>query len=247
MRHYQTQLMGTDGLAISQSGGKAYITVAGGTAKATLYTAAGLALVNPVSLTNGMLEFWTADTVSSVDLYVQGPSGHFNVYKAQAPALDTSLVFPKGAFTMMTIPFSIADTTAATETDTGFDLPTNGKVLPIKGGVDVLTLDAGITMDVGILASESGGSANGLYKAVSVASAVHVTPTVVVTSGVYASTTKGAFIADFVVGTNTDDRGLYNLREYVCNGTAKSISYTLSSGSDTAAGFIRIPLIISNL
>jgi hypothetical protein len=51
MRHFKTQLRSAiDGVIVAATGGKAYVTAAGGTAKATLYNADGSALANPMML-----------------------------------------------------------------------------------------------------------------------------------------------------------------------------------------------------
>lgn len=237
------------GKAIQDAGGKCYVAQAGLAAKQTLYNADGTSLANPVSLTNGLMEFWVADTVNTVDLYIQAPKGQALIQKGVTPsgpneyAVDTSRKHQ-----LLVIPFAIGDTTATTETDTGFDIPTDAIVQPhMGGGIDVLAVDATETIEVGVLSSESGGDADGFYDVLPVDTAGAVKPEVTVTAGVWASMTFGALLADLTAGTNSDDRGLFNLRQYRCNGTAKSISYTLTAGTDTATGFIKIPYVLPSI
>jgi len=249
MRKFRIQLVDmVTKAAIQTAGGKAYVALNGEAKKATLYDEDGAALSNPVSLTNGILEFYTADSVSKADLFVQSPTGHFTVIKDVIASGPNSLYIDTSRLdTVMVIPFSIDDTTATTETDTGFDLPTNAAVIPDGIGVNVLTLDATETIDVGILSSESGGDANGFLALASVAAAVFVPGATVVTTGsnetYLASTTLGALVHNFLAGADVaGDVGTSYKKLLVCDGTAKSISYTLTAGTDTAEGFITIPL-----
>ena len=235
MRHYRMQLMDVaTGAAIQTAGGKVYVATADETAKVTLYTSAGAETTNPAALTNGIVEFYTSDDVATVDLYIQAPSGHFKVLKGVAASGPNSIFIDKGnANTVMVIPFSIDDTTAASETDTGFDLLVNSMVLPSSVSVDVLTIDATETIDVGILSTEANGDANGFVAAASVAAAINVKATL--TNG---SATLGALLSV----QDSANAGDLVPEAYRCDGTAKSISYTLTAGTDTAEGFIILPV-----
>ncbi len=249
MRNFNSQLKSLiTGAMIASAGGFVYVTTNGGTAKATLTDADGAALSNPLALTNGAFDFNVANNVGALDLYIQSPTGHFLVVKNVKSSGDSSLFVDDSiAHTTMVIPFDIADTSDNTETDTGFDLPTNAAVLPSSFGVDVTVADATETMAIGILSTESGGDANGFTTGLSVASAASIIAGQAVTSGgseeYLSSSTLGALLNDFTAGSDSaTDVGTSNKKAHVCDGTAKSISYTLSSGTDTAAGFIKIPL-----
>lgn len=232
MRKYQFQLKSAiDGKKVSSSGGKCYVTAAGGTAKATLYNADGSALANPISLTNGKILFHTADAIASVDVYIQTPTGHFVVQKGVAPSGDASLLYDnKTLETTFVIPFNIADTTAAAETSTGFTLP--GAVLP-HPAVDVITVDATETIDVGTLSSDS-GDADGFAVTLSVATAGYIKATVV-----NGATTLGAlmYVQD---SANAGDEA----PEQNVSMIGKQVTYTLTAGTDTAAGFIVLPVAL---
>lgn len=232
MRKFKTQLKSAiDGALIASSGGKAYVTAAGGTAKATLYNADGSALANPVSLTNGNIEFHTADSVTTVDLYVQTPTGHFVVEKGIKASGDASLLYNNKVLdTTFVIPFNIADTTAATETNTGFTIP--GAVQP-NVAVDVVTIDATEDIDVGTLSSDS-GDADGYLDGVSVAVAGYIKPTLL-NSG----DTMGALLSVQDSANAGDDAP-----EQDISMIGKTVTYTLSAGTDTAAGFIVLPIAL---
>jgi len=146
------------------------------------------------------------------------------------------------------IPFSASDNT---ETTTYIELPAD---LLVNGSIlDVATVDATETIDVGILSSEANGDADGFAAAVSVATALKVRPSATVSTGsneVYVSaSTRGAFLVDtFTAGTDAaTDVGTYVEKAYRCDGTAKTVTYTGSAGSDTAAGKIWLVLAAEGL
>lgn len=114
--------------------------------------------------------------------------------------------------------------------DTTFDLPANSIVHDVI--VEVKTAEATgstKTLDVGLLASESGGDADGFVDGISVAATGYKRPTYALDGGnaYFASTTRGVLLARFVAGTDADDRGLYAEKEHVAGSvTAKSVVYT---------------------
>ena len=249
---------------IQTSGGFCYVATAGASSKiaiATTATGAAATSNNPIALTNGKIEFWTANTVTSVDLYVQCPGGEFLVAKTITPSGPNELyVDTNQKHQTYIIPFDIADTTAATETDTGFNLMQNAAVLPDGLGVHVVTVDATESMDVGLLASETGGDANGLI-AVALTSAAGMVPAAVGynigSNSIYWDQTGGtgehtygammapaSTLAAAAEGTDvdTEGQGFNILSPHVGDGTAESISYTLTAGTDTAIGFIVLPI-----
>lgn len=237
MRHFRIQLhdMVTQE-AIIAAGGTVYVAVNGGSAKETLYTESGAALANPISLNYGVIEFWTADDDQKVDLFIQAPSGHFLVAKNVYASGPNTLYVDKGrAQTTMVIPFSSVDAVDATEFDTGFDLPTNALVLPAGMSVDVTNAAATETLDVGLLAAEVGGDADGFLDGVSIGSAATVLGTLTngaATLGVLLSVQDSASAGDLVP------------EPHLCDGVAKSISYTFTAGTDALVGegFIKIPV-----
>lgn len=235
MKHYSIQLMDIlSGRTINGSGGKAYVAKAGDAQKETLYTKAGASLANPISLTNGKLDFYVADSAVTVDLYIQAPSGHFVVAKGVVPSGETILVNKGELETIYTIPFSIADTTATTETSTGFIVPAGAMVLPTGVGINVLTADATETVDLGTLSTDS-GDADGFIVTASVGSVGTVKASLAngaVTLGALLKVQDSANAGDAVPEANVSMGG-------------KTITYTLTAGTDTAEGFFRLPVHLS--
>lgn len=249
LRHYSLQLAslntGVNLDAANAAGvGMFYVAKAGLAKKQSLFNKDGSVLANPVALTNGRIEFYVADTVFSVDIYGQSPNGRGFQAKGVIPS-GTNEIFlnTQERLTTLVIPFDNTDTVANTETDTGFNIPANAVVQPMAGGVDVLTADAH-TISVGTLSSEATGVAAGFFSALSMTNAKRVVPAATIAGGFLTANTYGTQLADYVVGTNADDRGIFNRKEYVCDGVTQSISYTTSAGTTTGAGFINIAMAL---
>ncbi len=238
-REIAFQLVTTQGGPIQIAGGEMMVCAAGTPHKATTYDGNDASVANPIPFVNGRIQVRVPKATELVDLYIRSPTGHFRVIKnfrpgsAQSVHIDTRILR-----TTYVVPFSIADATANVEKDSGFDLATDATVDPMGVGVEVVTLESGKTINFGTLSSESGGVAAGFGSALSLTTAGYVAAQPVVTTGVLASNTLGAQLVDYVVGTNTDDRGIAQPKVFRCNGTSKSISYTLSSTTTLAEGFI---------
>ena len=224
-QRYYFKLKDQEGEAISGSGGVCMVAQASSTLKRAITDKDGVALTNPRALTTGSCEFYVANTVTSVDLYIMAPGGQFLVEAALVPGSYDFAVNTRERRQLAKIPFNIADTTAATETDTGFDLPEDSLVLDrLHGeGLNITALDATETMDVGtgeVTPAEAGGDANGFNAAADVGAATG-----------YLMGTNGALFS-----SNAPYRTEAN--------AARSITYTLTAGSDTAAGFILLPYVL---
>lgn len=249
LRHYKLQiaslLQGANVLTASGNLGTVFVAQLGLAKKQALFNKDGTTLANPIAMTNGSIEFYTADTVFSVDLYGQAATGHGFIHKSVVPSGNDEIYLDLNLRnTVLVIPFDGADQAATVEQDTGFNLPTHAVVNPLGVGVDVLTAQAGKTINFGTLSTEASGVAAGFMNAVSLAVATGVFPAATITAGVLASNTYGTQLSDYTVGTNSDDRGIFNVKQYVCDGTTISLSYTLSTGTTTAAGFIKVPYSI---
>lgn len=140
-------------------------------------------------------------------------------------------------YSVVKIPVVVADYTAATEMDTGFDLPANSVVL--DAWLNVVTVDATETVDVGTDSNHS-GDANGFIALGSLATAGFVYPDAVVTTGTtetyYASSTRGALLCNFHAGVDDGNcnQGVYHPKPYNVGTTAMSVTYTVTAGTDTA-------------
>ena len=125
----------------------------------------------------------------------------------------------------------------ATEKDTGFDLKAGWTVL--DAWIVVNTADTGETVDVGTNSNDSGGDADGLIDGASLATTGLVYPDATVTTGTtetyYSATTRGALLADYIVGSNTaTDFGLFHKKPYTVAADI-DLTFTTSDGTDTAA------------
>lgn len=215
----------TLGKSLITSGGAAIVTGAGSPEKLTLYDPDDgfKAMDNPVSLTRGKIRFAVEEDILSVDVFALSPNGQFGVVES-ARADENSELFFDGfnKHQMLKIPFSIEDTAAATETETGIEVPANAAVggNQMSAGVVVVTEDATQTIDVGTLSSGTNGDADGLIDGTSVATAGRV------------ASTDGALIA-----TNTPWVAL--------EGNERQITYTLNAGTDTAEGYILLPYTLA--
>jgi len=231
MKKHKSQLKSIiTGLAIAAAGGFVYVASHGSTAKLAITDIDGAALSNPLALTNGSFEFYTADTVASVDLFIQSPTGHFLVVKDVKPSGDASLLVDTSqAHTTMVIPFNVADQAGdATETPCGFTLP--GAVQP-NVAVDVTVIDAE-TIDVGTLASDS-GDADAFIAGLSVDTAIGYKKATLANGAITLGTKL--FVVD---SANAGDEA----PEQDISQIGKQVSYTLTTGADSAAGYIILPV-----
>lgn len=235
-REYRIQLKDrATGEAIISAGGKVYVAQDGDAAKQTLYDKDGAALSNPLTPTRGFINFFVVDTTDEVDLYILAPGGEFVVRKNVKPGGPNEIaVDTDQRFQSMVIPFAIGDTSAATETSTGFAIPAKAQILPHGLGIDVLTIDATEDIDVGTLSSDS-GDADGFMDGVSVGTAGFVKPTLLASGD-----TMGALLSVLDSANAGDDapEGDHSMQ-------GKTVTYTLSTGSDTAEGFIHLPYYLA--
>lgn len=237
-KRYKIQLYGTDRKIIQTSGGVCKVCTAGDAVEQLVTNKAGSSLTNPVVLSSGEIEFYVADdTVQSVDLYIMAPGGQFVVRRTVKPG-ETGEIYldTEQPNQVAVIPMSADDAgyTAATEIDTGFDMPDEATILPQGVGMDVSTVDAGESIDVGLLSTEGGGDADG-FLAVLLTSVAGVT----LASLLAATQTLGALLrVDESAGDLVPE-------SHRIDGTAVSVSYTATAGSDTVEGFIKIPYLIN--
>lgn len=122
---------------------------------------------------------------------------------------------------------------AATEQDTGWDLPATAMVMDVF--LDITTAEAtGATKTIDIGTDGSGSNdPDGFADAISVAATGLVRPQATVTTGsnetYYSANTRGVLLSDFLVGTDVDgDFGVYREKPDGTSG-GESITYTLGS------------------
>jgi len=117
------QLCNSQGKAIAFSGGVAQICTAGSPDKTpTVYDINQAVIANPVALVRGRLYCEVPKAVGSVDIYMSTPTGHFVVLKGVVPGDRQEVRYdPLDLMSTWVIPFSISDSVANVEKDTGFD------------------------------------------------------------------------------------------------------------------------------
>lgn len=222
------------GRTIEAAGGTLYVSLTGAFAKATLTNPDNdyAALANPITATRGKFRFAIANTglgLPAVDVFGIAPGGQafraLNIKMGEVTDIDIDTT---NVIQQLIVPFAIADTTANTETDTGFNFPVGATILPFPS-IDVRTVDSGMTIDVGLLSSESGGDADGFLDGISLTTAGQIKPTFA------SSVTQGALLRVTATGAAAviPEPGVIS--------TAVSLTYTLSSSTDTGAGYIKIP------
>lgn len=217
------------------AGGTVFVAIAGDAAKQTIYDADTLlAISNPITPVRGKIRFAVLASVLTVDLFGIDGAGRAFVKKGAKPGQDTEIYLNDDACQTLIIPFSKTDVTANVEIDTGFDLPVDAIVLPTGLAVDVLTLEASRTLNVGLLASETNGDADGFLAALSLAAAG------MTNWAVSGTPTLGALLVQNFATTPAVN---VPKQHTVFGSNAKSISYTLSASTANAEGFIYIPFI----
>ena len=231
-------------ISIDDDSAQLLVLTAGAPTAPTIYSddkgsSVSNAVRTPRSFVNGACRFWTNRDVTSVDLSLLTAKGEAYFFEDVSYSCHRLDVDPFERDHMLVVPFGASDNA---ETDTGIDLPAN---LLIKDAfIKVSTLDTGETLDAGLLSSEVGGVADGFVLGTSVATAGYVNQFGVVTNGstidhVVHTAGRGGLLKQGIAGADAVATvGGVQPRYHVTDGVAKSITYTGSAGSDTAAGYI---------
>lgn len=219
------------GEAIIAAGGKVIVCTTGTPDKATLYNpSTQLALANPITPTRGKIEFLTAETVDTVDLYIQAPGGQFRVALAMYASGPNDLdIDTDEREHMYVLPFSIDDAVANVEKATGIFLPSNAAVQPAPL-VRVTAADATRTLGVGVV-----GANTDFLAAASVATAGLVKGSL---ANGAATLGAGLKVQDSI---NAGD----GVPEQNISRAGSQLAYLLSAGTTTAKGFITLPVVLA--
>ena len=224
---------------IDDDTGVVNVLTAGSPVEVTITDRFGTALSNPLTFSNGKVTFYTAKTVTSVDLSVLTANGDAQFLKGVTASEHRIDIDSEQRKQILVIPFAASDNTVV---DTGFDLPAG--MLVTDAYIKVVTTDSTETLDFGFKNAVEGGDLDGLLVGVSVGTAGHVTPYGTVTNGTnidYLVVTAGygALLLQSIAGADAvATNGGAARRYYLTDGTIKSLVYTGSSGSDTAAGYL---------
>jgi hypothetical protein len=231
-------------LPIDDDTGACYVLTAGSPVEVSLYAdQAGTAAANPLTLSNGVIRFFTAASVTSVDLSILTANGDALFLQDVTQSMGRVDVDPDKQNQLLVVPFAASDNTA---TDTGFDLPVN--MLIVEALMRVVTVDSGETIDFGFDNATESGDLDGLIAAASVANAGYVELKPQITGGAnidYVGTNYvGALLATSIAGADAVATvGGFTPKSYRTDGTIKSLVYTGSAGSDTAAGYFVVRYI----
>lgn len=236
------------------------LAVGADTAETLTYYGGTTSLTNPVTTANfasatvcdDKVAFRTDPTDSSddtyVDLIVVDTAGGYTAFVEDFSPYDHSIVIDERPNIVHHGVIWFAPNNNS-EADTGIDFDYDTRILNVS--VEVVTIDATETLDVGLLSSETSGDANGLVAAASVAVATYLDackPTITAgTAETYVSTASvvGALMGKSLAGANTatDEGSAYCWGHDIVGANAKSLTYTGSAGSNTAAGYIHYDFI----
>ena len=118
----------------------------------------GTAAANPITFTNGVIDFWTSDTVTSVDLSILTSTSHALFVESLNESQHRVDIDPERITQKVVIPYLVVGASEAI-VDTGFDLNANMLVHDIE--VEVVTLGTGAVLDIGT-STDSDGFADGV-------------------------------------------------------------------------------------
>lgn len=235
--------------AIDDSTGVAIVMAGGTTGRSDLVTLKadqqGTALSQPVTLSSGRLTFYTAKTVTSVDITVALASGYAIYARGLSSSVHRLDVYPEDRNQLLVFPMLF--NAGGTVVDTGIDLPVGCLIKDAYVWVGVV--DATETVDIGFINAVEGGDENGLVAAASVANLGYVENAPAVSNGAnidsVGATTYGVLLASAITGSDAvATNGGFVRKNYLTDGTIKSVCYTPSS-SDTfkGLGFIEYKLV----
>jgi len=223
------------------------------TSETLYYYNGSTSLTNPVTTTNFEAATVCNDKVAFrvdptdatydeyVDLIVVDTNGGFTAFVENFNKEIHSIVIDErpNIVHQGTIWFGVS---SAVETDTGVDFLADTIVLDVR--TETVTVDAGATLDVGLLSTETSGDADGFIDGRSVAVAGFTADTGIITGGTtidyVPDSTYGDLLYTIIAGSDAVATvgGRSYLGHIVTGSNACSLTYTGSSGTDTAAGYI---------
>lgn len=157
---YYIQLFNTRTRApIDDDTGICNVLTDGAPTEITLYSDAnGTSQANPMTFTNGVIRFWTADTVASVDLSILTANGHSVFAESVTISQHRIDINPDSLVQQLIIPYLVVGASEVV-VDTGFDI---GASMLIKDCfIHCTTVATGATLDIGT-STDPDGFADGV-------------------------------------------------------------------------------------
>lgn len=211
---------------IDDDSGICNVLTDGSPVEISIYTSGNgqTAASNPITFTNGVINFWTADTVTSLDLSILTASSHAIFAESVVPSNQRIDIDPDRIVQKVVIPYLVVGASEAI-VDTGFDLSAAMLVKDIE--LDVITLGTGAVLDIGT-STDSDGFADGVAASATGFPITLLEEALVSTSGLF-----GALLANAT--------GTYVRKKHIrANATSgANIVYTNTTSSSTAGhGYI---------
>lgn len=123
------------------------VLTAGDPARITLYSDEnGTSLSAPATMSNGIMRFYTASSVTSVDITLLTANGHAFFLEDITPSNHRVVVYPDKMESILILPYKVVGASEAV-VDTGFDLSANMLVKDVW--LHTTTLGTGAVLDVG--------------------------------------------------------------------------------------------------
>ena len=233
------QLINTrTGNPIDDDSGAFYVLTAGSAAKATIYShQSGTAITQPCTLTDGKYRFFTATSVTSVDLTGVTALGQAFFIDGLLPSNQKINIDNDKIPQVLIVPWLFLS--GGTVVDTGLDLP--AKCLISECLLKVTVADANETIEVGFENAVESGDLDGLIDAAPLDNLGYVELSGQITSGsnidYLSAEYRGDLLCTIIDGADAVATvGGSTAKKYLTDGTIKSLVYTPST-SDIGYGF----------
>jgi hypothetical protein len=233
------QLSDENGRHIMTAGGQMFVLSPGLPDVLSTFDINQAAVAQPIAGNRGRFYAQVAKANKTVDLIIYSPTGHCRMIKNVVPGdRQTVMIDTSQLESTWIIPASVAQATAAVEKDSGVDLPTGALVEPIGLGLEVIVADATEDILVGILSTEASGDADGFM----------ISPSVATLGSVRVTAANGADqLGALLKVQDSVNAGDDFPAPHVVLSTSRSVSYTLSAGSDTAKCYINLPVRLNKI
>jgi hypothetical protein len=145
---------GRTGRPIDDDSGKVFVITPGTGLKASITDESGTALTQPIAFTNGVIRFFTASSVTAVDLTGLSSTGHPLFIEDLTPSQHRYILWPNNDSSVLAIPYELNATVTGAVVDTGLDLTDNVLVKDVY--IDALVVATGGALNVGVSTDADG-------------------------------------------------------------------------------------------